>query len=106
MNDITQDDLNQALKRHDNCVVLVYTNMCGTCESAKIMLDIVSKTMKHLLIYQLNVNHYPNIIEDYHITSIPCFLLFKEGKLVEQFYAFHSVTFLYQKFMKIFNDIF
>lgn len=97
MNEITRDDLNQTLNNHGNYVVLVYTKMCGTCESAKIMLDIVSKTLNHLSIYQLNANHHPKIIEDYQIMSIPCFLIYKEGQLVEQFYAFHSVTFLYQK---------
>lgn len=101
MNEITRDELNQAIKNHSNCVVLVYTKMCGTCETAKIMLNIVSKTLPQLSMYQLNVNHYPKLIEDYQIMSNPCFLLYKQGKLVDQFYAFHSVTYLYQKIISV-----
>ncbi len=34
-------------------VVLVYTNMCGTCESAKRMLDIVSQTIDYSPFFRL-----------------------------------------------------
>ena len=95
LQEISKDEW--GLNALDSQMVLVYTNMCGTCERAKVMLNVVSETIKDVQFVQINANLNPSIISDYNITSIPCFLMFKEGKLVDQFYAFHSVTYLFNK---------
>lgn len=81
----------------DLSVTLVYTSMCGTCEMAKRMLSVISESMKDIAFYQMNANLYPDVINAYDISSVPCFLIFKRGVLVDQFYAFHSVSFLYER---------
>lgn len=78
-------------------VVLIYTTMCGTCEMAKRMLTVVSETIKDVQFYQLNGNIYSELLKPLDITSIPCFLILKNGEIIEQFYAFHSVPFLFEK---------
>lgn len=78
-------------------VVLVYTSLCGTCEMAKRMLHIISESIKGVAFYQLNANFYPEDVNLYQITSVPCFMIFHQGELVDQFYAFHSVSFLYER---------
>ncbi len=97
MNEINRDELKQLRNDRSQLIVLVYTNMCGTCKNAILMLNIVSKTLNTFSYYQINANLHQKIIEDYQITGIPCFLVFKNGQLIEKFYAFHSVTFLFQK---------
>lgn len=82
-------------------VVLCYTSLCGTCEQAKHMLSVVSQVLKSIHFYQINVNLFPKVAYDYQLTSIPCFLIFKQGQLLDQFYAFHSVAYLYEKIKNI-----
>lgn len=78
-------------------LTLIYTSFCGTCEMAKRMLSVISQSMTDISFYQLNANLHPHVLKTYSISSIPCFLVYKEGQLIDQFYAFHSVSFLYDK---------
>ncbi len=95
--EISYEILNKNITAAFNGVVLVYTNMCGTCESAKTMLNVVSQTGVDIEFYKINTNLHAKIIQEYNVKVIPCFLLFSQNILVEQFYAFYSVTNLYQK---------
>jgi thiol-disulfide isomerase/thioredoxin len=101
LEEANKENLLEYIDSNKNICVLVYTSLCGTCESAKVMLNIISETIKDVLYYKVNVNFNTTIIKDYNISSIPCFLIYKEGELIDQFYAFHSVTFLYDKIKQI-----
>lgn len=78
-------------------LVLLYTSFCGTCEMAKRMLAVLSQTVKDVAFYQMNANLHPAVLKQYDVRSIPCFLIFKNGRWIDQFYAFYSVSFLYDK---------
>lgn len=78
-------------------VVLGYTSLCGTCERAKRMLMVVSESLKDVKFVQINLNLAAKLIADYQIQSVPCFLVFKQEQLVDQFYAFHSVPYLFER---------
>lgn len=101
LTDIQLSQFKEKLCESDKVVVLVYTSMCGTCESAKRMMHVVSESLKEIGFYQININLNPELIKRYDISSVPCFLLFKKGILVDQFYAFHSVTYLFEKINSI-----
>lgn len=91
------DDLYQAILNRESLFVLAYTSMCGTCESANRMLEVVSYTIPDIKYLKINITINKKVIDDYNISSIPCFLLFKNGKLKETFYAFYSVIYLLEK---------
>ena|SRR5690554_2197833 len=97
LNEIETNHISEAVAKGKLSVVLGYTNMCGTCESAKKMLAIVSELMKDVTFYKVNLNYFPTIAKTYDVKSNPCFMVFKHGVLTDLFYAFHSVTYLYEK---------
>ncbi|WP_203334301.1 thioredoxin family protein [Planococcus beigongshangi] len=75
----------------------LYTPMCGTCQLASKMLDVVMAAMPGLKIGKANLNYVQEIASLYEVESVPCLLITEDGKLKEKIYAFHSVPYLYEK---------
>lgn len=77
-----------------------YTPMCGTCQLASKMLEIVNETIPELQIYKCNLNYFPEIANKFEIESVPCFAILDEGKISKKIYAFQSVQYLYDVLKK------
>ena len=45
----------------------------------------------------INLNYNANLAEELEIMSVPCIIIYKDGKFVEKIYAFESVPYLYKK---------
>ncbi|WP_052108711.1 thioredoxin family protein [Jeotgalicoccus saudimassiliensis] len=67
--------------------------MCKTCDIAETMLSVAAST-RGISYERINLNFYKTLIEVYQIRSAPALLLFKNGRLVKEVYAFQSVTYL------------
>ncbi|WP_280145520.1 thioredoxin family protein [Bacillus amyloliquefaciens] len=80
----------------DVYLLYLYTPFCGTCQLASKMLSVVEEMLPEAAFYKNNVNYSPALAKAYQIESVPCFLLFKGGELVEKGYAFRSVSYLYE----------
>lgn len=76
-------------------IMYLYTPMCGTCQVAKKMLTVVDELLSDLDIHSINLNYYPEEAKELGIESVPCLLIFKDGKIMERVYAFQSVGYLY-----------
>ncbi|WP_175640555.1 thioredoxin family protein [Metabacillus schmidteae] len=76
-------------------IMYLYTPMCGTCQVAKKMLTVVDELLPDLDIHSINLNYYPEEAKELGIESVPCLLIFKDGKIMERVYAFQSVGYLY-----------
>ncbi|PMC40577.1 thiol reductase thioredoxin [Bacillus sp. UMB0899] len=76
-------------------IMYLYTPMCGTCQVAKKMLTVVDELLPDLDIHSINLNYYPEEAKELGIESVPCLLIFKDGKIMERIYAFQSVGYLY-----------
>ncbi|MGX6445401.1 thioredoxin family protein [Neobacillus sp. K501] len=96
MNEWSLDELSSFTKQHATGLVYFYTPLCGTCQLASRMLQIIEQ-MVDINMGKMNLNYFPEIAEDFAIESVPCLLFFKNGKVVETVYAFHSVPYLYEK---------
>ena len=80
----------------DLFLLYLYTPFCGTCQLAKKMLAVVDTMQPDVPFYENNLNYSPGFAKAFEIESVPCFLLFKEGELVQKGYAFHSVPYLHE----------
>ncbi|MBL4966362.1 thioredoxin family protein [Bacillus halotolerans] len=80
----------------DVYLLYLYTPFCGTCQLASKMLTVVEEMLPSVAFYKNNLNYSPAFAKAYQIESVPCFLLFKGGKVIERGYAFHSVSYLYE----------
>ncbi|MBH5319066.1 thioredoxin family protein [Paenibacillus sp. GSMTC-2017] len=75
--------------------ILFTTPMCGTCKVAERMLEITEVTGVAYPIYKTNINFTPRLREQWRISSVPCLIVFKNGKVVKQENAMRSVDYLY-----------
>ncbi|GAA3733531.1 hypothetical protein GCM10022378_22200 [Salinicoccus jeotgali] len=68
------------------------------------MLDVVAE-MKSFSYTAVDLNYEKELIERYQIRSAPALLLFKNGELKEEIYAFQSVPHLTEKLEEFFVDV-
>jgi thioredoxin-like negative regulator of GroEL len=102
MNDWNLDEVSSFLKSHSSGLIYFYTPLCGTCQVASRMLEVIEK-MVDVKIGKMNLNFHPEMAKRFEIESVPCLLLIKDGERVEMIYAFHSVPFLFEKIKQISN---
>jgi len=77
-------------------VIFGYTENCGTCKMAKEMLYLANHTF-NIEVEELNLSLEKDLIKKHRITSTPAFIFMDGDEVVSQFYAFHSVTYLFEK---------
>ncbi|WP_353854618.1 thioredoxin family protein [Bacillus sp. Bos-x628] len=94
MKEIEEHELKEI--KDDLFLLYLYTPFCGTCQLAKKMLTVVDTMQPDVPFYENNLNYSPGLAKGFEIESVPCFLLFKEGKIVQKGYAFHSVPYLHE----------
>ncbi|MDN7247248.1 thioredoxin family protein [Planococcus shenhongbingii] len=79
----------------------LYTPMCGTCQVASKMMDVVKELFPDLPMGKANLNFVQEIAELYKVESVPCLLITENGQLKEKIYAFQSVPYLYGKLKSV-----
>lgn len=86
MKTINNDNFNEIINSHGKATILVdfWADWCGPC---KIMLPIVEELAAELEgkidIYKCNVDECPEIASKFNIRSIPTFILFKDGNVLD-----------------------
>ena len=75
--------------------IFVYTSLCGTCQLAERMLEIVVATGVKTPIYKININYASVLVDKWKITSVPCLVMIQEGRTIQTEYAMQSVDHLY-----------
>lgn len=76
-----------------NTPVLVdfYADWCGPCKMMTPIMNSVNKDYAgRAQLYKVNVDQNPTLSEKYEIKSIPAFLVFKNGKVVENLSGMQS----------------
>ncbi|WP_026694578.1 thioredoxin family protein [Peribacillus kribbensis] len=101
MNDWNKHEFSEAVEAQKTFCFYLYTPLCGTCQVASKMLGVIETLLPRLLLGKANLNYTKEIAGAYKIESVPCLLTFKEGKLIQKTYAFHSVTHLYEDLRKL-----
>ncbi|PLR82878.1 thiol reductase thioredoxin [Bacillus canaveralius] len=97
MKEWTREDIEKQLEAGGPAVIYFYTPLCGTCQLAGKMLEVAAMLFKEVPIGQANLNFVPEFSELLTVESVPCLVIFKDGKLQEKLYAFHSVPYLVEK---------
>ena len=66
-----------------------WAEWCGPCKMLAPALEKVSESMEDSLsVYKLNTDESPNAAGSYQITSIPCCIIFKNGKEIGRVIGF------------------
>ncbi|CAH0344683.1 thioredoxin family protein [Bacillus sp. CECT 9360] len=101
MEEWTEKELNTAIQWKRTFCLYLYTPMCGTCQVASKMLSVSLEMFPDVTCGQMNMNFSKNLAAQYTIESVPCLMVFKEGKLERKIYAFQSVPYLYEVLKEI-----
>lgn len=101
MKDWTKDHLPSFFQGDDKVHMLyLYTPLCGTCQVAGKMVEIVAELLPQFEWGKCDLNYFPHYAENWQIESVPCLAIFQGSKLLKKIYAFQSVTYLYETLKK------
>ena len=101
MNEWTHKEWLKEKNTHTAAAFYLYTPMCGTCQVASKMMDVVKELVPNVRMGKANLNYVQEIASLYQVESVPCLLITENGQLKEKIYAFNSVPFLYEKLKSI-----
>jgi thioredoxin-like negative regulator of GroEL len=100
MNEWNQMELSAFFEKKASGLVYFYTPMCGTCQVASKMLQVIEQLVV-LEMGKMNLNFYPDLAREFEIESVPCLLFVEAGQVKETLYAFQSVPFLLEKIKQL-----
>ncbi|MFD2656302.1 thioredoxin family protein [Gracilibacillus thailandensis] len=92
MIDIKKEQWKSLLHHEESLVIFVHTPFCATCQLAERMLAILEESDQAQFFYRMNASFFPEFMKENKIQSVPALLLVKDGLVVDQLYAFESVT--------------
>lgn len=93
----SKDQFMDKLEKGEPGAFYLYTPLCGTCQLAEKMVEVLRELFPEVSMGKADVNFMPDLAERFLIESVPCLVLFKGGKVLEKIYAFHSVPYLFEK---------
>ncbi|WP_313429456.1 thioredoxin family protein [Siminovitchia terrae] len=90
MEDWNKADITNIMSKQESAFIYFYTPMCGTCQVAGRMLEIVEE-MTGGIFRKADLNYMPDLAIELKIESVPCLLILQNGLPAEKVYAFRSV---------------
>jgi thioredoxin 1 len=97
MVDWSQKDFEQFMQNKGTGLMYFYTPICGTCQMAAKMLEVIQQLYPELPLGKADLNYMPEMAEALEIKSVPCLLLIRNGVIAEKIFAFHSVPYLHEQ---------
>ena len=82
---ITDDNFeSQVLKSDKPVLVDFWASWCGPCRAVAPVLDQIAEENDKILIAKLNVDEQQQLAYQFQVSSIPTFILFKDGKMADR----------------------
>ncbi len=75
----------QVLQSGQPVLVDFWAPWCGPCKVMSPIIEQLAGELQGLTVAKMNVDDYPEVAQRYNILSIPTFIVFKGGQVVEQF---------------------
>lgn len=88
---VTNDNFEGEVKKSKQLVLADFNaDWCGPCHMLAPILEEVAKENEKVKIVSINVDDCSELAEEYNVFSIPCLILFKEGKEDKRMVGFRS----------------
>lgn len=83
---IKSDDFKSEVLQEKEKLVVVdfYADWCGPCQMMGPVFEELSQEMSDVKFVKINVDENSKLATQYSVFSIPTFLIFKEGKVIDQ----------------------
>ena len=96
MKEWDKNSLAAFLQKKETGLLYFYTPLCGTCQLASKMLQVVEE-LEDIQIGKMNLNFHPELAVDFSVESVPCLVFLHNGTVKETIYALHSVPYLLER---------
>jgi len=80
-----------------------YADWCGPCKMTAPIIDKLAESMQDIKFVKVNVDENQQLASQYSVFSIPTFMIFKEGKVSNQFVGAHSKEGFEEEIKKVTN---
>lgn len=82
---MTDDDIDDSIKRYNTLVIDCWAPWCGPCRMVGPIIDELAKELHGKVVFgKLNVDENPQTSAKHQIMSIPTLLVFKNGILIDR----------------------
>ncbi|KKR88991.1 MAG: Thioredoxin [Candidatus Uhrbacteria bacterium GW2011_GWE2_41_1153] len=89
------------LKAQGLVLVDFWATWCGPCKLMSPIVDELALELDGVVVGKVNVDENPDLARQFNILSIPTFIIFKSGQVIEQFSGSMSKDMLKEKIVKV-----
>lgn len=88
---VTNNNFNKEVLEHKGTVFVdFYAEWCGPCKMTSPIIEELSNEITDVKFVKIDVDTNPEISGEYSIFSIPTFIIFKDGNIVDTFTGVQS----------------
>src|SRR3989344_8039285 len=96
--EITEEDFNKIINNsHKLVIVDFFDEWCMPCLMLSPIIEDLAENMKEVKFVKINTEDNEELARKYGISSIPCLIVFKDGKEVERIIGSHSAEVIEKK---------
>jgi thioredoxin 1 len=81
---LTAKNFDETINGDKPVLVDFWAPWCGPCQMMGPVVDELAEEEKDVVIGKLNIDEEGEVAHKFHVMSVPTFLMFKEGKVVDQ----------------------
>lgn len=74
----------EVLNSEKKVLVDFYAEWCGPCKMLKPIIEEISEENKNIDVASINVDNEEELAEKYNVSSIPCLVIFENGKEINR----------------------